>query len=195
MQPTRFTLASAALVMLAAPSAFARDPRPLPTEASYLKAFQTTILAQHNAYRAQHGVPPLKWSDALAKYARSRASTLVREEGLNAGHAGLASGYGENLYWAGSSGTGSALPSASAAAERSVKSWYDEIKDYSFSKAAFSPQVGHFTQLVWKNTTEVGCVLYPLQGSQWLETYVVCNYQAPGNVMGQFQANVLPRKK
>lgn len=195
MPPSRFALASAALLLLAAPSAFARSPRPLPTDAAYQKAFQATILAQHNTYRAQHGVPPLKWSDALAKYARSRANAVVREEGLQAGHAGLAPGYGENLYWAGTSGTGAAVPGASAIAERSVKSWYDEVKDYDFSKPAFSPQVGHFTQLVWKNTTEVGCAVFPLQGGKWLETYVVCNYQAPGNVMGQFPANVPPRKK
>jgi len=195
MRPTRFALTSAVLLVLAASSAFARNPSRLPTDAAYLKAFQAAILAQHNEYRTLHGAPPLKWSDAIAKYARSRADTIVRQEGLGAGHAGLSPKYGENLYWAGSSGTGSAVPAARAAAEQSVKSWYDEVKDYSFSKPAFSPKVGHFTQLVWKNTTEVGCAVYSLKGSQWLETYVVCDYQAPGNIMGQFPANVLPRKR
>ena len=194
MRPTRFVFTSAALLVLAAPSAFARNPPPLPVDAAYLKAFQEEILARHNEYRAQHGVPPLKWSDAIAKYARTRADTIVQQEGLNAGHAGLSSSYGENLYWAGSSGSGSATPAAKAIADKAVQSWYDEVKIYDFSKPGFSGAVGHFTQLVWKNTTEVGCAVYSLQGSKWLETYVVCDYQAPGNVMGQFPANVPPRK-
>lgn len=37
-----------------------------------------------------------------------------------------------------------------------VKNWYDEIKDYDFDKATFSPATGHFTQLIWKSSTTLG---------------------------------------
>lgn len=195
MRSTRLVLTSAALLALAAPSALARNPPTLPVDAAYRKAFQEAILARHNEYRALHGVPPLRWSDAIAKYAESRARTRAQEEGLSAGHSGLASGYGENLYWGGSSGAGSAVPSAKAIVEQATQSWYNELKDYSYASPGFSPQVGHFTQMVWKGTTEVGCAVLNVKGSQWLETYVVCDYQPPGNVVGQFPANVPPRKK
>lgn len=195
MRPFRVVLSSVSLLALTASSAFARNPTELPVDAAYRKAFRETILARHNEYRARHGVPPLKWSDSIAKYAASRAKTRAQQDGLSAGHSGLAPGYGENLYWGGSSGAGSAVPAATDAAERATKSWYDEIKDYDYKNPTFSPKVGHFTQMIWKNTTEVGCAVFSLKGSQWLETYVACEYQPPGNVMGQFSANVPPPKK
>lgn len=54
--------------------------------------------------------------------------------------------YGENLAFG--------YPNASAA----VEAWGDERKMYDFDKpTGFTEATGHFTQLVWKKTTEVGC--------------------------------------
>ena len=62
--------------------------------------------------------------------------------------------------------------------------WYNEVKDYDFKSAARLPsnfmEVGHFTALVWKGTTEIGCGVK--------DGYVACHYcNAPGNMMGRFQ--------
>merc|ERR1719509_274169 len=51
----------------------------------------------------------------------------------------------------------------------------------------FSSTTGHFTQVIWASATKVGCAM--AEGTQW--TFVVCNYDA-GNMMGQFNQNVLP---
>lgn len=40
--------------------------------------------------------------------------------------------------------------------EEAVKAWYDEIKSYNFDKAEFTPQTGHFTQVVWKGSQKLG---------------------------------------
>jgi hypothetical protein len=54
--------------------------------------------------------------------------------------------YGENLAFG--------FPNASSA----VEAWGDEREYYNFDKpTGFSEKTGHFTQLVWKSTTEVGC--------------------------------------
>lgn len=55
--------------------------------------------------------------------------------------------YGENIYYA---------FNFDPSAEHCVKSWYDEIKNYNFSKPGFSSQTGHFTQVVWKDSIELG---------------------------------------
>ena len=36
------------------------------------------------------------------------------------------------------------------------KSWYDEIKDYNFDTGKSTGVTGHFTQIIWKDTKEVG---------------------------------------
>ncbi len=71
---------------------------------------------------------------------------------------------------------------------------YDEGNYYNYQSPGFSHETGHFTQLVWKSTTSVGCAQCGGRGAQWYETYVVCNYKPPGNVVSgnQFQDNVLP---
>jgi hypothetical protein len=69
-----------------------------------------------------------------------------------------------------------------------TQSWYDEIKDYSFSKPAFSAKTGHFTQVIWKGSTRLGVGLG--FSSDKRKVYVVTNYSPPGNMQGSFPQNV-----
>lgn len=146
--------------------------------------FQAEALAEANAFRAKHHAPPLVMDSALNTYARSRATSRSEQEQLNAGHDDLRSGTGENIFWGGGS---EALPGSDA-----VKSWYDEISAYDFGAAQFSPDAGHFTQLVWKGSTKVGIGRASGQGSEYHETYIVFVFEAPGNMQGAFKDNVLP---
>lgn len=55
---------------------------------------------------------------------------------------------------------------------------------------------GHFSQIVWKETTHVGCatVTCPSLGnvdSSMALPFTVCNYYPPGNVQSQYGDNVL----
>lgn len=58
--------------------------------------------------------------------------------------------YGENLYF----GSGFKI-----SAEDAVRTWYNEIHDYNFKKPVFHPDIGHFTQLIWKGSKELGVAL------------------------------------
>ncbi|CAN5914046.1 hypothetical protein BH11MYX3_BH11MYX3_28560 [soil metagenome] len=149
-------------------------PAPTPTPAPSSTAQQ--FVAEHNAARAKHCAPPLTWSPKLAAVAQQWASSL-REQGCKFGHSG--GQYGENL----AAGTTGAM-----GPEALVAMWYDEVKGYSFQQPGFSMQTGHFTQVVWRGTTQVGCGLAQCKGNDiW-----VCEYDPPGNWEGQYKEQVLP---
>jgi len=53
--------------------------------------------------------------------------------------------------------TGENLAAGYANASASVDAWGLEREQYNWAKPGFSEATGHFTQLVWSNTTSVGC--------------------------------------
>jgi hypothetical protein len=83
--------------------------------------------------------------------------------------------YGENLA------QGYASPTLA------IDGWANEESEYDYEKRKFSTGAGHFTQLVWKNTTAVGCGAADCDEKGWL---LVCEYNPMGNVIGAFGGNV-----
>lgn len=87
--------------------------------------------------------------------------------------------------------TGENLAAGYPNATASIDAWGTERDEYDFKKAEFSHETGHFTQVVWKDTTSVGCGRRECDGRGgspgW---YVVCEYYPPGNVIGAFEENV-----
>jgi uncharacterized protein YkwD len=130
----------------------------------------------HNRLREKHCAPPLRWSARIAASAQAWASSL-RQRGCGLAHSG--GRYGENL----AAGTAGTLHPGVV-----VGMWYDELKRYSFRSGGFSAKTGHFTQVVWRDTREVGCGHAACNG---LELWV-CQYDPPGNVEGQYRENVRP---
>jgi uncharacterized protein YkwD len=153
---------------------------PAPTPGGSLDTEMQAALDEHNRLRAKHQAPDLTWDDALASQAQSWAGHCNWE------HSTL--GNGENL-WA---GYGKAFSGAAA-----VKSWYDELTNpgYDFNNPGFSSGTGHFTQVVWKSTTRLGCAVHvckPLKPLGWNPgNFLVCEYSPPGNYANQYVANVL----
>ena len=70
-----------------------------------------------------------------------------------------------------------------------VQDWYDEIKYYNFNQPGYSSAVGHFTQVVWKGSTNLGVGIGYANGGR--TAVVVANYLPSGNYQGQFGQNVL----
>ncbi|EKV09809.1 SCP-like extracellular protein, putative [Penicillium digitatum Pd1] len=118
-------------------------PAPTPTaplSPSYtsLNEFKDDMLKITNEYRANHDANPLKWNDTLAEYSREWAEACIWKHSKGS--------YGENLAYG--------YQNVSAA----VIAWGDEGEIYNFGKpTGFTEETGHFTQLVWKSTTQVGC--------------------------------------
>ncbi|THU97655.1 PR-1-like protein [Dendrothele bispora CBS 962.96] len=134
------------------------------------------FLQIHNDLRAQHGADPLTWNDTLADAAQTWADRCVFE------HSGGQLGpYGENL--AAGAGGGYDLESA-------MNSWSVEASDYQAS----NPQPSHFTQMVWKDSTQLGCAVHSPCSDIFPgfdnALYYVCEYYPQGNVIGRFDDNV-----
>ena len=67
--------------------------------------------------------------------------------------------------------------------------------DYNFNNPGFSGTTGHFTQVVWKTSTQLGIGFargtYSFGGKPFDNClFVVGRYKEAGNMMGTFQQNV-----
>jgi pathogenesis-related protein 1 len=155
------------------------------TPASVLdSAQQAEMVSAHNQWRKEVGAPPLKWSANLASTAQAWADQLQKSHGCKMVHSG-SSGLGENLYWASPERFSSGKSEEQTLSPKDVvNSWAEERKDYTYSTNSCAPGkvCGHYTQVVWSKTTEVGCgkAICSDKSQVW-----VCNYKPPGNIIGQ----------
>ncbi|HEY2033867.1 MAG TPA: CAP domain-containing protein [Rhizomicrobium sp.] len=138
--------------------------------------FAMRILAAHNSERAALNIPPLRWDEGLAANAAVWAKHLADTGTFEHADATTRSEEGENL-WEGTAG-GYSL-------EQMVAMWAAE-KRY-FSAGTFKGSVvdghpiGHYTQMIWRNTTSIGCALATARGTDVL----VCRYSPMGNFLGE----------
>lgn len=152
---------------------------PADTGSSLSQGAAQAALDLHNRARQEVGSPPLTWSAELANFAQQWANHLATAKSCRLEHrpnqGPWGSRYGENIFW------GSA---ASYSARDAANSWYSEIRDY--RKAPFGGEnwykTGHYTQMVWKRTSQVGMGQAICPGGAII---IVGNYDPPGNYTGQ----------
>lgn len=134
-------------------------------------SFPEIMLSEHNKLRSLHGSQSLTWNETLVEYAQAysnayNCSGILTHSG---GH------YGENL-------------AIGYTPINAVDAWYNESTTYNYSKQ--NTVYNHFTQLVWNNTSNLGCA-YKYCNEVW-GTYIICSYYPQGNVIGEETENVFP---
>lgn len=128
--------------------------------------------AAHNEWRLRAGVPPVRWNQELADGAQAYADTCPSGHSPNEyreDRAGFQQ-VGENLY----SGTDVLHGIALFAEERLLYEFGTEIAEDNFTP------IGHYTQMVWSDTTDVGCAVGDC--GMWR---TVCWYGPAGNYLGE----------
>ncbi|CAL8083299.1 unnamed protein product [Calicophoron daubneyi] len=133
----------------------------------------------HNRLRVKHGCGPLTYDAGLAQTAQTWAEKLSERGAMQ--HSG-SKVYGENLAYRKSTGA------ADMNGEEATDYWYSEIEQHNFDRNEFQMDSGHFTQVVWKDTTHAG--FGKAKSKDGHSVYVVGQYTPPGNVQGMFQTNV-----
>lgn len=142
--------------------------------------FDQRLLAAHNRERERTGVPTLEWDAALAADAKGWADALAATNTFEHSRADPSDPEtpGENL-WAGTRGAFSP--------EEMIGYWVAEKRDYrpgpipAVSRSGDFENVGHYTQVIWRNTRKVGCAL----AKSRREDILVCRYSEGGNVIGE----------
>ena len=138
-------------------------------------SFAERLLIAHNLERDRVGVPRLGWSAKLASQAQAWADTLAHSNRFE--HAQDRSGAGENL-WMG--------PARRYSAEQMIGGFVEEVRYFhtgqfpNVSSTGSWHDVGHYTQLIWRGTQQVGCAV----GQGRANDILVCRYFPAGNVMG-----------
>ena len=125
-----------------------------------------------------HHVEPLKLNKDICKIAQKYSKHLAKIGYLeHSENCYNDDALGKNLYYCyGMEATGKIV----------TKNWYGEIKNYDYDDD-WKKGTGHFTQMIWKETKEVG---FGKSKNKKGKTFVVANYYPAGNVLGFFKYNV-----
>lgn len=141
-------------------------------------AMVETIMAAHNDERRRWNAPPLSWDEGLAADARSHARLLAQKGHLqHASMAGRSDPQGENLWM----GTRDAF-----GYDQMMAGFLEERNHYrnrpipDISKTGNWLDTGHYSQIIWRTTTSVGCALASNKDFDFL----VCRYSPAGNIWG-----------
>ncbi len=148
---------------------------------------QQAIVDAHNAYRSDPAIntPNVQWDSTLATGAQSWADNLATNvHNLVHSDSSARPGLGENIA---QSGQGSNTPA------QMVDFWGKTVIGGSSEQGNFKPGVfadtsktgnwadaGHYTQVIWRTTTSVGCGI----ASDGTNDYLVCRYSPAGNMQG-----------
>ncbi len=171
-------------------------------------AKKDAFLKAHNEARKVVGLEPLTWSDDIARYSldwiienhqsyldAARAGTLPMLKHRPKGEGKFKQKYGENLAcW-------NVPESIETHASKAISAWLREkaafdklniLKPYVVGDEAGKTddkgeaiRVGHYTQIVWKETTKIGAAMFYVKLNGKKTVVVACNYAPPGNVLGR----------
>ena len=137
------------------------------------------VLRDHNDARAEVGVGAMTLDDDLNRQALEYAQELASTGRFQHSASNQRQGQGENL-WA---GTANAFTF-----EDMGGAWIDEKRYYIHDRFPYVSNtgrwqdVGHYTQIIWRDSTRLGCGLATGGGRDVL----VCRYAPQGNIVGQF---------
>ncbi|XP_031393960.1 basic form of pathogenesis-related protein 1-like [Punica granatum] len=138
---------------------------------SYAQNSQADFLNGHNNARKLVKVANVTWDNTVAAYALNYANQRVGDCSLTHSKGP----YGENL----AKGTGSFSGAAAVNLWVAEKQYYD----YNSNSCIGGKECKHYTQVVWYDSLHIGCARVQCNNGWW---FVTCNYDGPGNWVGEW---------
>ncbi|KAH0621822.1 hypothetical protein JD844_023468 [Phrynosoma platyrhinos] len=141
-------------------------------------AEQNEIVDKHNALR--RGVQPtasnmlrMEWNPKAAENAKKWASQCTFTHSPPSKRTVDGIRCGENVY----------MSSGATSWSKVIQKWYDEVKDFKYGTGAVNPKavIGHFTQMVWSQSQQIGCYAASCPEGLYKHFYV-CQYCPAGNL-------------
>lgn len=139
-------------------------------------ASQIEILKEHNKYRWALGLIDLVYSPALQHEAEVWVRNLAIKDKMY--HDSKNKNHGENLAWA----------NYTMSIKEAIGIWGSERINYNHFTHRSASVTGHYTQIVWKSTTKVGCASSVSDSGKY---YWVCRYDPSGNFVEQKPFNAI----
>ena len=144
--------------------------------------FINEAIKYHEILRANHMAPPLIYSEQLSKFSQKWAENLAQTGNIR--HSNLIDNngreIGENI---------AILYNSKVTGKFMTMLWYNENVNYDFNDPGFNTGTANFTQLVWKDSKEIGIGLAKCRNGEYI---AVANYYPAGNIDESYTENVLP---
>ncbi len=156
------------------------------------KPSKEDVINTHNDFRNKHKLPPLTWSYELTKYAQQWVNHLAQTKNCTMTHrpddetSPFQQINGENLYWSSAleyeDGTRKV---ENITAKEIIETWASEEDFYNYetNTCMDDADCGHYTQIVWHETKEVGCAIAVCEDKSQVWA---CNYSPRGNYLGEW---------
>jgi len=151
-------------------------------------------------------IPDLKWDDGLAAIAQRWTDQCPDGHDKNRAIAQFPHGAGQNFYegWAWTKGGAPSKKLTQKEIDKAINLWYGEVKNFvhykcpidkfsskcvqgkkSVVKKGWPAEIGHFTQLIWADTKDVGCgwirFKNKMHNRMWDATIIICDFGPAGN--------------
>ena len=150
------------------------------TTVSFIEDYKMRVLLRKNNLRNKHNSPELQFNEKLNAMAQEYAKKLFESNNNKKKYFSFNmyndSFLGENI-----------LIAKKKPPEDICKQWYDENKNYNYGTNKFQNNAAHFTQMIWKNTKEIGIGFHFDNDSNFC---LVVYYYPSGNILGEFSKNI-----
>ncbi|XP_061478281.1 cysteine-rich venom protein helothermine-like [Rhineura floridana] len=139
---------------------------------------QNEIVNKHNDLRRRvqpsaKNMLKMNWNNVIAQNAQRWANQCNLKHSSQQSRLIDGTGCGENLY----------MSSAPNSWSDAIQAWYNEVKDFAYGSGAKTrgAVIGHYTQVVWYKSNEVGCALAYCSAQPIFKYFYVCQYCPAGN--------------
>ena len=144
--------------------------------------YKLQMLKCHNELRKKHNAQKLTEKEKLNEMAETTAKEIIENENKYE--------YQDNIYNSMYVGENIIITN-SKNAEDIFNLMLKEGKNYDFNSNNFSKETGHFTQMIWKETTDIGFGFWENKNKNDANKYcAVILYYPTGNVLGEFSKNI-----